>query len=578
MTKLRVADGLAFSSDASTQTIAVLGNRGSGKTYGAAVLAEEMLATKQQLVVIDPLGVWWGLRSSADGKEPGYPIVIVGGEHADVPVEETGGKLAADFVVDSGRSVILDLVLLRKGAQKRFMLDFAEQLYHRCRSALHVMVDEADAFAPQRPQRGDERLLGAIEDWVRRGRARGIGVTLITQRSAVLNKNVLELAETLLIFRTTGPRSIDAIMAWVEHHGVEEQAAAMLTEMPKLDTGDAFVWSPSYLDVFKRVHIRQRTTFDSSATPKPGERQRSVKSVAAVDLEKLSTDMKASADRAKADDPKELRKRIAELEKQAKIAVRPAVDQVAIDRAVSDAVNLVTGQLNRAWASAIADERKRIEAAVKSAFASEAWNPPELTNTVPITSTSALRSPVTPRRPERSVRPVVVPPPSSDGVREISNPQRAMLDALVSFESVGLDDLALGQLAVYSDQSPKSSGFRNNVSALCAGGYLERLAGRRIRLTDAGRALGTVSAPATLDDLHDAWRRKLSGPQATMLDIAIREHPHGVDRDELARASGQSPLSSGYRNNLSVLSALGLVRRAGRDIAATPLLFPDGLR
>lgn len=477
MSKLRVADGLAFSSDAITQTIAVLGNRGSGKTYGAAVLAEEMLATKQQLVVIDPLGVWWGLRSSADGKEPGYPIVIIGGEHADVPVEETGGKLAADFVVDSGQSVILDLVLLRKGAQKRFMLDFAEQLYHRCRSALHVMVDEADAFAPQRPQRGDERLLGAIEDWVRRGRARGIGVTLITQRSAVLNKNVLELAETLLVFRTTGPRSIDAIMAWVEHHGVEEQAATMLAEMPKLETGDAFVWSPSYLGVFKRVHIRQRTTFDSSATPKPGERQRSVKSTAAVDLEKLSTEMRASADRAKADDPKELRRRIAELEKQAKIAVRPAVDQVAVDRAVSEAVTLVSRQLNRAWASAIAE----------------------------------------------------------------------------------------------------SSGFRNNVSALCAGGYLERLAGRRIRLTDAGRALGTASTPATLDDLHDAWRRKLSGPQVTMLDIAIREHPNGIDWDELARASGQSPLSSEYRNNLSALSALGLVRRAGRDIAATPLLFPEGL-
>lgn len=571
MSKLRVADGLAFSSDAITQTIAVLGNRGSGKTYGAAVLAEEMLATKQQLVVIDPLGVWWGLRSSSDGKEPGYPIVIIGGEHADVPVEETGGKLAADFVVDSGQSVILDLVLLRKGAQKRFMLDFAEQLYHRSRSALHVMVDEADAFAPQRPQRGDERLLGAIEDWVRRGRARGIGVTLITQRSAVLNKNVLELAETLLVFRTTGPRSIDAIMAWVEHHGVEDQAATMLAEMPKLETGDAFVWSPSYLGVFKRVRIRQRTTFDSSATPKPGERQRSVKSVAAVDLEKLSTEMRASADRAKADDPKELRRRIAELEKQAKIAVRPAVDQVAIERAVKDAVKLATAQLNRAWASAIGDERKRIEAAVKGAFGNSAWEPVEWIDTQP------ARSPVTPRPAARSVRPVVAPPPSPDGVREISNPQRAMLDALVSFESVGLDDLALGQLAVYSDQSPKSSGFRNNVSALSAAGYIERLTGRRIRLTEAGRALGTATAPATLDDLHDAWRRKLSGPQATMLDIAIREHPNGVDRDELARASGQSPLSSGYRNNLSVLSALGLVRRAGRDIAATAMLFPDGL-
>ncbi len=64
------------------------------------------------------------------------------------------------------------------------MTDFAERLYHRNRDPLHLVLDEADAFAPQRTGPGGQRLLGSIEDLVRGGRA-GIGVTLITQRPVV---------------------------------------------------------------------------------------------------------------------------------------------------------------------------------------------------------------------------------------------------------------------------------------------------------------------------------------------------------------------------------------------------------
>jgi DNA helicase HerA-like ATPase len=82
----------------------------------------------------------------------------------------------------------------------RFMVAFAETLYRLNREAVHLFVDEADAFAPQaRNYGGDEnRMLGAMEDIVRRGRKRGIGCTLITQRPAVLNKNVLTQCEVLV--------------------------------------------------------------------------------------------------------------------------------------------------------------------------------------------------------------------------------------------------------------------------------------------------------------------------------------------------------------------------------------------
>src|SRR6185436_11224011 len=169
-------------------------------------------------VVADPIGVWWGLRAAADGKAAGLPILVMGGDHGDVPLEVTAGELVADLVVDEQLSVVLDLARFRKGEQTRFMQDFAERLYHRNRAPIHLVLDEADAFAPQRPVPGEQRLLGAIEDLVRRGRARGIGVSLATQRAAVLNKNVLTQVEVLVALRLIAPQDRAAVEAWIEVH------------------------------------------------------------------------------------------------------------------------------------------------------------------------------------------------------------------------------------------------------------------------------------------------------------------------------------------------------------------------
>ena len=200
-------------------------------------------------------------------------MVIFGGDHADLPLAETAGELLADLVVDERVPAVLDLSTLSKSAARRFMTDFAERLYHRNRDPLHLVLDEADAFAPQRTDPGGQRLLGAIEDLVRRGRARGIGVTLITQRPAVLNKDVLTQAEVLIALRMTGPRDVAAIDEWVRLHAEEDQAMQVKRSLPSLPVGTAWVWSPGWLGLLQRVAVRARATFDSSATPKAGQRR-----------------------------------------------------------------------------------------------------------------------------------------------------------------------------------------------------------------------------------------------------------------------------------------------------------------
>ncbi|MDF9717370.1 DUF87 domain-containing protein, partial [Nocardioides sp. ChNu-99] len=312
---LRISESLTLPLEAVTETFAILAKRGKGKTSTAVVMVEEMTAAGLPVVVIDPVGVWWGIRSDADGTGPGVPAVIFGGDHADVPLEENAGETVADVIVEGRFPAVLDMSGLSKSAARRFMAPFLERLYHRNREALHVVVDEADAYAPQRTQADGARLLGAMEDLVRRGRARGIGVTLITQRPAVLNKDVLTQAEVLIALGMTGPRDVAAIDEWVRLHADEDQAAEVKASLPSLPVGTAWVWSPGWLNLLERVQVRRRTTFDSSATPKPGEQRRTPTRLADVDLAALGERITATVERAKADDPKQLRARIRDLER-----------------------------------------------------------------------------------------------------------------------------------------------------------------------------------------------------------------------------------------------------------------------
>jgi uncharacterized protein len=313
---LRIANNLELPKEAVTQTFAILAKRGMGKTYTASVLVEEIIKAGLPVVVVDPIGVWWGLRAAADGEGPGLPIVIAGGDHADVPITASSGEALARLVVEQNLSLVIDLSLLRKHERTRFMTDFAESLYHLNRTARHLVLDEADAFAPQQPMAGEQQMLGAMQDIVRRGRAHGLGVTLISQRSAELNKGVLTQAEVLVTLRLISPQDRTAVDAWVKAHGTEEQRNEMMSSLPSLPIGEAWFWSPGWLGIFKRVKVRRRETFDSSSTPKVGEAVKEPQQLAEVELEAIRQQLEAAVQEAETDDPKELRRQVRELRGQ----------------------------------------------------------------------------------------------------------------------------------------------------------------------------------------------------------------------------------------------------------------------
>lgn len=279
MSGLRIADGLCLPLDTTTSTLIVYGGKGMGKTNFGSVLVEELSRASQRFSVLDPVGVWYGLRHAADGASPGVEALILGGVHGDLEIAPSAGAAVAEFMADEDVDIIVDISRHRSGSmwsvgeKIRFTADYCGRLYERQGERLRPMqqvIDEAGRFVPQAIPSGAvdiARCVGAIEQLVELGRNVGVGVTLITQRSARMNKSVSELADAMVAFRTVGPRSIDAIMDWLGEHVERSRVKGLVEQIRALPIGTALVVSPGWLQFEGLVAMRARRTFDSSATP-----------------------------------------------------------------------------------------------------------------------------------------------------------------------------------------------------------------------------------------------------------------------------------------------------------------------
>jgi uncharacterized protein len=162
---------------------------------------------------------------------------------------------------------VIDTSAISRAATRRFTARFLEAVHRANRTPMHVFLDEADLVAPQRAQRDTAAVLTATDDLVRRGRVRGLGVTLITQRPAVLHKDVLTQVSTLVAMRLPAPQDAEAIDRWVRQDSDDHARQRMLDALPTLPVGTGYVWSPGWLGAFGAVTFRPRTTLDTSATP-----------------------------------------------------------------------------------------------------------------------------------------------------------------------------------------------------------------------------------------------------------------------------------------------------------------------
>jgi ribosome-binding protein aMBF1 (putative translation factor) len=272
--------------------IAILGKKGRGKTFTAKGIVERLLQLRRRVIVLDPLSVWWGLKSAADGKAEGFPIPVFGGPHADIPLHDGAGPIIGQLIVSSGISAVLDLGLMRKAEQARLVADLLDYLFTHNREPLWLVLEEADAFAPQQPMGDLNRVLGEVDRIARRGRNFGFRLISITQRPAKLHKDVLTQLSTLVALGVTSPQDRDAIKAWVEGNADRTQAKQVYESLATLPVGEGWVWAPDF-DLLERVKFPAIRTLDTSKTPKAGEARIGAPVLAKADIAKIAAQIQA---------------------------------------------------------------------------------------------------------------------------------------------------------------------------------------------------------------------------------------------------------------------------------------------
>ena len=249
------------------ERLAIVGTSGSGKTYAAKGLIERLLDGGARVCIIDPLGVWWGLRAGADGSVPGpHPVAVFGGRHADVPLTSGMGAALGHLVAKHALACVVDVSDLGSAAARRgFMTAFTQALHESNTEPLHLVLDEADLWAPQRVQLDGYDLLGRVEEIVRRGRVRGFVPWLITQRPAVLHKDVLSQADILVSMKLTASQDRAAVGRWIEGQADRAEGQRILAALPRLGRGEGWVWAPSD-GVLARATARARRSATSASS------------------------------------------------------------------------------------------------------------------------------------------------------------------------------------------------------------------------------------------------------------------------------------------------------------------------
>lgn len=579
---LHISDDLSLPPETVTSTLIVYGGKGMGKTNLGAVLVEELYRAKLRWCVLDPMGVWWGLRHAKDGKGRGIECLILGGAHGDIPIEPTGGAVAADLVVDEDANVIIDFS--RKpngetwgvGEKIRFITDYGQRLFQRQgglvngkrREPIFQVLDEAARFIPQMIRAGQPELAQCLSVWaqmVEEGRNFGLGVCLLTQRSARLNKDVAELADAMIAFRTVGPNSIGAVMDWMGEHVPKDRIKELVEKVRSLPVGRCLVVSPGWLNLEAIVQIRPRQTFDSSATPKPGESAKRVTGEAAKpDLDKYAARMKETIERVKQNDPSELKRTITALQKQ--LAAKPSAAgktvtkevKIVDPRSIAQAVNKRDGE----WKKSLTDFKRLI--------AGVAFVPP-LPFVIDgiVIHNGNLPPPSTQYQPR-----VAAPVQSMQKLKAESNGdvhlKPGALRMLVACATWYPKVIREGQVAAQAGVKRGSGTFSSYKSNLVTAGLVSVNNGEW-SITDAGMeqiGSGAPSSPQNTEEVLAIWKPKLKPGAIRMLDVLLSHAGRAIEVEQLSEESGIASGSGTFSSYLSNLATAGLITKPQKGMVA----------
>lgn len=234
--------------------VGVFGRTGSGKSYTAGVLMEELFEYDQPMVIVDPHGEYASLKVKPDGEASDYRVV----EYADLEFNSAADR---DLDLDSidpldlarpGQATVLNLRGVDTERQEDIVATLLDALFlARKRDripATKVFLEEAHLFAPQR--KNEPRSV--IENIAKEGRKFGFTLALISQRPSEIYPNIRAQLQAFTIHKLTDDTDIKKIIKSAE--GLDSSWG---TQIQKLQTGEVLfvgdvIASPTFVDVRER--------------------------------------------------------------------------------------------------------------------------------------------------------------------------------------------------------------------------------------------------------------------------------------------------------------------------------------
>jgi hypothetical protein len=274
------ADGSLFElpADLGDKKIALLAQSNKGKTYGLGDILEELEAAHQPFIATDPANNLYGLRVLPDGRPSGRKVVIIGGDHADIPFEKDQGERMAESLLATPICAVIDLAFESRGSARRFMTDFSTRLMRTKPEIPRVVVlEECPELIPQNAFGVQAQMCkAAVSKVATIGGNFGYGVIAACQRPATMDKDVLSQCEALIVMGMTHKKDRKTVQEWMEAKDIGERAAAAFAELGSLKPGEAWLWWPGE-DRFERFTFRKRETLHPREMNKLGLKASAVK-------------------------------------------------------------------------------------------------------------------------------------------------------------------------------------------------------------------------------------------------------------------------------------------------------------
>lgn len=227
----------------------IIAQSGAGKSWGIAVLCEQLLQARVGFCLIDTEGEYFSLKDR-------FPLLWIGsGDGCDVDIGRADFRELMRDAIRSRTAVIFDVSEADMRESVIMLADVLYDLESGLREPFLLIVEEADKFIPQS---GDS--IKKIEEISRRGRKRGLGLLVATQRPSLVAKNVLSQCNNQIIGKLSIENDLKAVGLFFSSRKEVEELAA-------LEPGEFFVMGVLSREKVK-MKFRDRVTKHRGLTPR----------------------------------------------------------------------------------------------------------------------------------------------------------------------------------------------------------------------------------------------------------------------------------------------------------------------